>query len=94
MKKAKNGHFDNRIRKKFIAHKELPTGHPCKYPARLSLTSVIERELVYFRRYDANQMHTIKPAFYKHFQPTKPTISGPLGSIDEVSGHLKEMVRK
>ena len=42
--------------------------HVSTNPARPSLTSVIGRELVYSRRYDANRMTLSKRPFYLNFQ--------------------------
>ena len=61
--------------------------HVSTNPARPSLTSVIGRELVYSRRYDANRMTLSKRAFYHFFQLTKIDHKGPWDGKGVVSGH-------
>ena len=46
-----------------------PVTHVSTNPARPSLTSVIGRELVYSRRYDANRKSGIKSSLNSHFRP-------------------------
>ena len=47
-------------------------------PARPSLTSVIGRELVYSRRYDANRMTVETNGLYIHMVLGKNDLNGPL----------------
>ena len=55
-----------------------PVTHVSTNPARPSLTSVIGRELVYSRRYDANRMTGDRNGLYIHMVLGKNDRNGPL----------------